>query len=49
MALFEMWYLGMSILVIIQQITILYLCRKLGGKNDQCNGRSFKSKNFSRI
>lgn len=32
MTLFEMWYLGMIILVLIQQITIFYLCYRLGGK-----------------
>ena len=32
MTLFKLWYLGMTLVVIIQQITIWYLVRKLGGR-----------------
>ena len=39
MTLFEMWYIGMILVVIIQQLNIFYLLRKLGGKNEINNTR----------
>ena len=32
MSLFILWYIGMIFVVIIQQITIFYLVKKLGDK-----------------
>lgn len=34
MTLFEKWYIGMILVVIIQQLNIFYLLRKLGSKNE---------------
>lgn len=35
MTLFKLWYIGMTLVVIIQQITIWYLIKKLDKENNK--------------
>lgn len=44
MNLFVLWYIGMIILVIIQQITIFYLSAKLGSQTTAFFGKNKGSK-----
>lgn len=44
MNLFVLWYLGMILVVIIQQITIFYLSSKLGSQTTAFFGKNKRSK-----
>ena len=43
MTLYELWYIGMITLVLIQQITIFWLCSKL------CQKEKYKDRYFINI